>query len=202
MGRKHSWQRKLFFLYLACWLSLSLVGAGCSPLNKPYKEEQLTFWQANEAEKLLIQARSSFARGDFLTSLEENREILNRFPTAYGDHALYAMGLIYAYPEFFYANYDVSMHYFNRLVSEYPESIFINQSKVSISLLKQAMENEKEIDQKNKQIGLLKNELNSEKKQIKNLQDQLERLKEIDLDLEEKKRESIPKIGQPKDERP
>ena len=63
-------------------------------------------------------------------------------------------------------------------------------------------ENEKEIDQKNKQIGLLKNELNSEKKQIKNLQDQLKRLKEIDLDLEEKKRESIPKIGQPKDERP
>jgi len=45
-------------------------------LNKPYKEGQLTFWQANEAEKLLIQARSSFARGDFLTSLEENREIL------------------------------------------------------------------------------------------------------------------------------
>jgi len=112
------------------------------------------------------------------------------------------MGLIYAYPEFFYANYDVSMHYFNRLVSEYPESIFINQSKVSISLLKQAMENEKEIDQKNKQIGLLKNELNSEKKQIKNLQDQIERLKEIDLDLEEKKRESIPKIGQQNDERP
>lgn len=196
MGRKHTGQRKLLFLYFACWLSLSFVGVGCAPLNKPDKEGQLTFWQDNAAEKLLLQARTSFARGDFLTSLKENQEILNRYPQTYGDHALYAMGLIYAYPEYFYSNYEISLHFFNRLLREYPESIFKNQSEVWISLLKQTMENTKEIGQKNQEITFLKNELSSEKKQTKNLLNQIKRLKEIDLDLEEKKREATPKIGQ------
>jgi len=205
MGRKHSRQRKLLFLYLACWFSFSLVGSGCAPLNKPYEEGQINkpyeegqiaFWQVNEAEKLLLQARSSFTRGDFLTALKENQEVLNRFPLAYGDHALYAIGLIYAYPEYYYANYEISIHFFNRLVREYPESVFKNQSEVWISLLKQTMENTKEIDEKNKQIAVLKNELISEKKQTKNLLNQIKRFKEIDLDLEEKKRETTPKFGQ------
>ncbi len=196
MGRKHSRQRKFFFLYLACWLSVSLAGAGCSPLHQPYNEEQLPFWQSGEAEQLLLRAKSFFDRGDFLTSIKENQKILNRFPLSYGDHALYAMGLIYAHPEYRYANYDISMHFFNRLIKEYPESGFKNQSKIWVFLLNQTMENVTEIDQKNEQIALLKNELKLKKDQIQNLLNQIKRLKEIDLGIEEKKREVIPKIGE------
>jgi hypothetical protein len=43
---------------------------------------------------------------------------------------------------------------------------------------------------------LLENELGTEKKQIINLQNQIKRLKEIDLGIEEKKREALPAIGQ------
>jgi hypothetical protein len=41
----------------------------------------------------------------------------------------------------------------------------------------------------------LENKLGIEKKEIINLQNQIKRLKEIDLGIEEKKREALPKIG-------
>lgn len=202
MGRKHTRGRKLIFIYLACWLSLSLVATGCAPSHKPYVEGQISFWQDNEAERLLTQAKSYFERGDFLTSLKENQQLLNDFPQTYGDHALFGMGLIYAYPEYFYSNYEISLHFFDRLIREYPESVFKNQSEVWISHLKQSMEYTKEIEQKNEQIASLKNELVSEKKQTKNLLNQIKRLKEIDLDLEERKRETTPNVGKQKNGKP
>jgi outer membrane protein assembly factor BamD (BamD/ComL family) len=136
-----------------------------------------------------LRAKSSFSRGDFFTSIKENQEILNRFPKKYGDHALYAMGLIYAYPEYPDANYETSMTFFKKLIREYPESVFKNQAKIWISILNQTAENEKEID-------WLENSLKAEKKQIENLQNQIKRLKEIDLGIEEKKREALPEIEQ------
>ena len=196
MGRKHSWQRKHFFLYFACWLSFSLVGTGCAPLHQPSGGEQLPLQKPSEEKQLLLQAKSSFAHGDFLTSVKENQEILNRFPEKYGDHALYAMGLIYAYPEYPDANYETSMAFFKKLIREYPESVFKNQAKIWISILNQAAENEKEMDKKKNRIDLLENALNVEKKQIKRLKNQMKRLKEIDLGIEEKKREALPQIGE------
>lgn len=196
MGRKHSRQRKHFFLYFACWLSFSLAGAGCAPFHKPYGGEQLPLQKPSEEKQLLLRAKSSFARNDFLTSIKENQEILSRFPEKYGDHALYAMGMIYAYPEYPDANYETSMAFFKKLIREYPESVFKNQAKIWISILNQAAENEKEMDKNKKQIDLLENALKAEKKQIKNLQNQIQRLKEIDLGIEEKKREALPEIGE------
>ena len=196
MGRKHSRQRKHFFLHFACWLSFLLAGFGCAPLHQPYGGEQLPLQKHSEEKQLLLQAKSSFARGDFSTSVKENQEILNRFPEKYGDHALYAMGLIYAYPEYPDANYETSTTFFKKLIREYPESVFKNQAKIWISILTQAGENEKEMGKNKKQINSLENELKAEKKQIKNLQNQIKRLKEIDLGIEEKKREALPEIGQ------
>ena len=149
-----------------------------------------------EEEKLLLRAKSSFASGDFSTSITENREILNRFPQKYGDHALYAMGLIYAYPEYPDANYETSKNFFNKLIREYPKSVFKSQAAIWISLLNQILENGHEIDKKNKKITLLKNALKAQEKKIRDLLNQIESLKEIDLGIEEKKRKILPENGQ------
>jgi len=58
------------------------------------------------------------------------------------------------------------------------------------------MDYAEKVDKKNKQIDLLENELKTQKKEIINLQNQIKRLKEIDLGIEEKKREALPAIGQ------
>ncbi|GMQ79945.1 MAG: hypothetical protein BMS9Abin03_399 [Thermodesulfobacteriota bacterium] len=131
-----------------------------------------------------------------MTSLKKNQEILNRFPQKYGDHALYMMGLIYVHPENTYVNYEISIHFFKKLVKEYPESAFKNKAKIWIWLLNQNIEYAEKVDKKNKRISFLENKLRTEKKQVINLQNQMKRLKEIDLGIEKKKREALPVIGQ------
>lgn len=196
MGRKYSRQRKHFFLYIACWISLLLAGTGCAPYYNLYNEEPFSFDQYSEPNQLLLQAKLSFSGGDFLTSLKKSQEMLNRFPQKYGDHALYMMGLIYANPEYTYVNYEISIHFFKKLVKEYPKSVFKDKAKIWIWLLNQNMDYAVKIDKKNKRNAFLENKLRTEKKQIINLQNQIKRLKEIDLGIEEKKREALPAIGQ------
>jgi tetratricopeptide (TPR) repeat protein len=195
MGRKYSRKRKHFFLYIACWISLLLAGTGCAHYYNLYNDDPFSFSQYSEANQLLLQAKSSFASGDFLTSLKKNQEMLNRFPQTYGEHALYMMGMIYANPEYIYVNYDISIHFFQKLVKEYPESVFKNRAEIWISLLNQNTDYAKTIDEKNKKISFLENKLGIEKKEIINLQNQIKRLKEIDLGIEERKREALPEIG-------
>ena len=195
MGRKYSRQRKHFFLYIAGSIILLLAGTGCVPYYNLYNDDPFSFPHYSEANQLLLQAKSSFASGDFLTSFEKSQEMLNRFPQKYGEHALYMMGLIYANPEYTYVNYDISIHFFEKLVKEYPESVFKNKAETWISLLNQNIDYAKMIDNKNKRISFLENKLGTEKKEIINLQNQIKRLKEIDLGIEEKKREALPEIG-------
>ena len=195
MGRKYSRQRKHFFLYIACWLSLLLAGTGCVPYYNLYNDEPFSVNQYDEANQILFQAKLSFANGDFLTSLKKSQEMLHRFPQKYGGHALYMMGLIYANPEYTYVNYGISIHFFKKLVKEYPESVFKDKAKIWIWLLNQNMNYAEKID-------LMENELRTEKKQIINLQNQIKRLKEIDLGIDKKKREALPAIGQENNERP
>lgn len=202
MGRKYSRQRKHFFLYIACWISLLLAGTGCVPYYNLYNDEPFSYHQYSEANQLLLQAKLSFSSGDFLTSLKKSQEMLNRFPQKYGEHALYMMGLIYANPEYTYVNYEISIHFFKKLVNEYPESVFKEKANIWIWLLNQNMDYAKKVDKKNKRIDFLKNELKTDKKQIINLQNQIKRLKEIDLGIEKKKREALPVIEQKDDERP
>jgi len=202
MGRKYSRQRKHFFLYIACWMSLLIAGTGCVPYYNLYNDEPFSYHQYSEANQLLSQAKLSFSSGDFLTSLKKSQEMLNRFPQKYGEHALYMMGLIYANPEYTYVNYEISIHFFKKLVNEYPESVFKEKANIWIWLLNQNMDYAKKVDKKNKRIDFLKNELKTDKKQIINLQNQIKRLKEIDLGIEKKKREALPVIEQKDDERP
>jgi len=196
MGRKYSRQRKHFFLYIACWISLLLAGTGCAPYYNLYNDEPFSFDQYSEANQLLLEAKLSFSSGDFLTSLKKNQEMLSRFPQKYGSYALYMMGLIYANPENTYVNYEISIHFFKKLVKEYPDSVFKDKAKIWIWLLNQNMDYAEKVDKRNKRIDLLENELKTEKKEIINLQNQIKRLKEIDLGIEEKKREALPAIGQ------
>jgi len=196
MGRKYSRKRKHFFLYIACWISLLLAGTGCAPYYNLYNDEPFSLDQYSEANQLLLQAKLSFSGGDFLTSLKKSQEMLNRFPQKYGSHALYMMGLIYANPENTYVNYEISIHFFKKLVKEYPDSVFKDKAKIWIWLLNQNMDYAEKVDKKNKRNAFLENELKTEKKEIINLQNQIKRLKEIDLGIEEKKREALPAIGQ------
>jgi hypothetical protein len=185
MGRKHSRKRQHVLLCIACWLSLSLVGAGCALLHKPGQEE-----------KFLLRAESSSDTSDFKKLVAYWRELYELFPETRGDQALYIMGMAYAFPKNPDANYETSMNLFKTLIREYPESAFRNQAKIWTHILDNSIKMEKEINKKNKEINLLKNKLKAEDKKNRDLTHQIKRLKEIDLGIEEKKRKILPENGQ------
>ena len=210
MGGKHSRQRQHVFLYIACWLSVWLVIAGCTHSHNPGEEEQIVdvhqrssaaiapapLHIPGEEEQLVVQAKSSFAKSDFTTSITLWREILERFPDAQGDQAVYVMGMVYAFPEYPEANYDTSLNLFKMLIKEYPQSVYITQAKIWISILERTIEKEKEVEEKNRKTKLLENRLKADDKKIRQLLNQIKRLKEIDLGIEEKKRKSLSTNGQ------
>jgi hypothetical protein len=149
-----------------------------------------------QEEKLLLQAEFSSDNSDFTKFVADWREILERFPNTRGDQALYVMGMAYAFPKNPDANYETSMNLFKTLIREYPGSVFINQAKIWTHILDNSIKKEKEIDRKNREIELLKNKLKAEDKKIRDLTNQIKRLKEIDLGIEEKKRKILPEDGQ------
>ena len=71
-----------------------------------------------------------------------------------------------------------------------------DKAKIWIWLLNQNMDYAEKNDKKNKRNAFLEKQLRTEKKQIINLQNQIKRLKEIDLGIEKKKREALPVIEQ------
>jgi outer membrane protein assembly factor BamD (BamD/ComL family) len=192
MGGKHSWKRQHVFLYITCWLSVWFVIAGCAQSHNP-DEGRIRLHTPDEEEQLVVQAKSSFAKSDFTTSVTRWREILERFPDTQGDKALYAMGLTYAFAEYPDANYDTSLNLFKMLIKQYPESVYITQAKIWISILERTIEKEKEVEEKNRKTELLENQLKAEETKTRQLLNQIKSLKEIDLGIEEKKRNSLPK---------
>jgi tetratricopeptide (TPR) repeat protein len=116
-----------------------------------------------ETEDLMI-------RGDYSRALEKNQELLEEYPWM-GDSALFQMGLISAHPKNPGKNYKKSIRYFQRLIDEFPKSDLKNQAQIWILSLQELLAKDKEIAA---------------------LQGQIKKLKEIDLNLEEKKKKSSP----------
>ena len=194
MGRERTWTGKHFFLYLACWMTILSGIAGC--VHFPDQ------WQG---EKHLATARTLMAKGDYEASLMESEEGVSLFPRTLGDRALYQMGLVYIHPENPGTDYYKSLEYFQTIIKEYPESITKGEATIWISFLEKTVNNEKKIDELNEDINLLENTIQKKMKGIRNLrsriavlrvqkkklESQIERLKEIDIGIEEKKREDV-----------
>jgi hypothetical protein len=112
-----------------------------------------------------------------------------------GDEALYIMGLIYIHPGNHDQDYGTSLKLFQRLKHEFPESLLRDDAEVWIVVIQTVAD-------KNEEIGTLHDELVQAKKRIKeknrrtrvleseveDLKGQIERLKKVDLGIDEKKR--------------
>ncbi len=110
----------------------------------------------------LGQANELFKKGDFEGSLKENQRVLS-LPgkTIPRDRALFNLGLIYAHAENPQKDYGKSLFYFNKMITDYPESPLNPEAKVWVKILQ---ENQK-------------------------LQEMIKKVKEVDIAVEEKKRE-------------
>jgi hypothetical protein len=139
----------------------------------------------------LFQAQGAFppqkviATGDYRGFLEENQRHLS---TCGGwiecDITLFNLGFIYAYPQSPYRDPQKARQYLRELQRRFPQSPWASQGQVLLAFM-------------NEQVGLeeaqrqLRTGLRSRDAAIRKLRGQLDRSREIDIDIEKKERELL-----------
>ena len=171
MGKKRAEKRKRLFLHGACLLAILLLSAGCVTALNLQKR-----WQGHEhldvAEKLMI-------KGDFEGALKAYDEVVRLFPgVSPGDSALFHMGLIRAHPDNPQRDYKKALECFRRLDRDFPRSALRDEVRVWIGAIDELTRRENRIKDLEKTVSALENRLKA--------------LKEIDINVEEKKREGLP----------
>jgi tetratricopeptide (TPR) repeat protein len=119
--------------------------------------------ETDEAREALVRSQRLLAQGDFdaaLTAAQRALSLSPRRPPE--DDTLLTLGLIYAHPGNPKKDFKKSLEFFSRLVKEYPKSLSAEEGKVWIGVLQ---ENEKltEVIQKSKQVDL---EIEEKKREI------------------------------------
>jgi len=124
-------------------------------------------WEKNREPFLLSQ--KLLAEGNYEGALKENQRILSLSgQNPPGDEALFNIGLIHAHPGNTKKDYGKSLTLFRRLIKEYPQSSCFEQAKIWVAIL-----------QDNEKLS----------RSIEELSQVLEKSKQVDIEIEEKKRE-------------
>ena len=140
------------------------------------------------ANQQLRQARQLFASGNYRSALEINRNVLARFPLQLADQALFQIGLIYAHPHNPDRDYQKSYESFQSIVGRYPASPLRQDAEMWMAVVGQLNVQEKQVQELKLNREPLEKKVDAQKQKINQLQDQLERLKRVDIKIEEKKR--------------
>jgi hypothetical protein len=121
--------------------------------------------------------------GDYRGFLVENRHNLSECGTStVCDVTLFNLGFVYAYPQSPYRDPQKARQYLQQLRSRFPQSPWTSQGQMLLAFL-------------NEQVSLeeaqrrLRTDLRARDATIQKLQGQLNRAREIDMDIEKKERE-------------
>jgi len=159
LGRKRNRAWKYLYLSIACMIFISL--AGCATLKEMEAKR--------ETREYLITARKLLDQGDYEGSLKENQKALSLYDNVPpGDQALFNAGLIYAHYGYPKRDYQKSLDHFRRLLKVFPQSPYAGQAKIWIGILQENERLNREIEELNKTI---------------------KKSKEVDIDIDEKKKE-------------
>ena len=210
MGTKRNGKRKYFFLHLACLGIIPIVIFGC-----------LHFSKNLEGQQLLEEAMKQMVKRQYAASMENNLAVLNNYPPALADQALFQIGLLYAQPEYPQQNYKKALGAFNKIITEFPGSRLSHQSHLWVRIVNDIIDKNKEIralnstnislgktvKQQKIELALLQEKIDAnenaelvislettideQKDKINQLLDQIEKMKRVDLGIEEKKQQIL-----------
>jgi tetratricopeptide (TPR) repeat protein len=147
----------------------------------------------------LLEARKRFASGDYRNALEIYQRVLAQDPANLADQSLYQIGMIYAHPDNPDRDIQKALQSFQGIIDRYPASHLQPEARLWRALLDQLRAQEDQIQYLTRRSVPLEKALKIQKRKIVQLQDQLEKLKRIDIHMEEKKRETIPQAEELKE---
>ena len=170
MGGERTRAGKLVYICAAGLIFLVL--AGCMTFKKEFNEsttQEVVPERASKPEdstttacEILLRSKRLLPRGDYAGSLKESQRVLSlpgKNPPK--DQALFQMGLIYAHVNNPQRDFSKALDFFKRVVKDYPKSPLAEEARVWAGVLQ---ENEK-------------------------LSQVIEKSKQVDISVEEKKRE-------------
>ncbi len=148
MGRKHQRTGKYIFFFIAGLIFFSLIS--CAAI----KETD----QRHQADRDLMHGQKLLKEGDYQAALKINEEVLSAVKGFPGDRALFNMGLIYAHYDNPARDFSKSIHYFRRILNEYPGSSLELQAKLWVDTLNAIVQLKQDVYQSGIVNDKIKNE--------------------------------------------
>jgi L,D-peptidoglycan transpeptidase YkuD (ErfK/YbiS/YcfS/YnhG family) len=152
------------FPFLVCIMIVSTLIPGCGHLNESHQAKP-TFDEANDL----------FNQGSYVASLDKYQQIIEKFPTT-GDRVLFEMGIVHAYPKNDQKDYQKSLECFQKLVKDYPDSSYRQNSQAMIFNINNVVLKDRTIAAQRTRIENLQQEARSRENEIGALQEKIETL--------------------------
>ncbi|GFE56708.1 transpeptidase [Geobacter sp. AOG1] len=162
----------LFFIYS---IFVPILISGCSHFDEGYQARS-TFKEANDL----------FNQGSYNASLDKYEQIVAKYP-ARGDRVLFEMGIIYAYPKNGQKDYQKSQECFQKVIKDYPESSYRQNSETMIFSINNGVIKDKTIAMQQAQIDTLHKELESKGNEVITLQKKIDVLEQEVRNKEDEK---------------
>jgi len=142
-----------------------------------------------EAGEHLALGRTYLARGEYAKALNENRKAASLAgKNVPADEALFTIGLIHAHPSNPARDYGKSELSFRRLIKDHPGSPMAEQARMIVGLLREIAGLLQEKDKLDRTTGHLNQVIDEQKKTVDKLNSLIDELKNVDIDVEQKKR--------------
>ena len=156
-------------------LSLTFLFVGCSRAHLPPVQPPPPIFPPQRVME----------NGNYAEFLAENERALQGCTKGTGcDAALFNLGFTYAYSQSPYHNPAKALQYFSELAKKYPQSPWAFQGRAWTALLNENLA----LEEKQRQ---LQGNLRSRETTVRNLREQLNRSRDIDVEMEKKERELL-----------
>jgi murein L,D-transpeptidase YafK len=169
MDKKQKRTGAYLYLLAACIMMSPILLCGCS--TGP------TFKEANDL----------FTQGNYTASLNKYGQIIEKEPTE-RDRVLFEMGIVYAYPSNEQKDYQKALECFQKILKDYPESKYRQNSAEMISHITDAIIKDKKITTQQAQIATLGQEVKNKENEVKNKENEIvtlqKRIEGLEQDLQ------------------
>ena len=150
------------FPFRICLVLVPMLLTGCSHWN-----------EARQAQKTFAEANELFQHGSYTASLDKYSEITEKYP-AQADRALFEMGIINAHPRNGQKDYPKSLECFQKLIKEFPESDYRQNSEMMIFNIRNVVLKDQTIAGQQMRIESLGQEIQGKENEIAALQKKIE----------------------------
>ena len=165
------------FKFCICLLMAAMLLSGCSHFNDG-RQVKTTFAEANDL----------FHQGSHAASLDKYSEIIEKYP-AKADRALFEMGIVHAHSKNPQKDHQKSLECFQKLVKDYPESEYRQNSEMMIFNIRNVALKDTTIAAQQAQIETLRHKAQGKDNEIVTLQKTLQKT----IEAFEKKIEALEK---------